>query len=80
MKTSILEQVKSCSGVATILSVGGALLVTSPDTFIRLTGYITWLVSNSIWMYYFKKTNQFNPMLLFLIYLIITIIGIYNNI
>jgi len=66
--------------LATVLSVLGALLVASSDQVVRLAGFVIWIISNLIWVYYFKRTSQYNPMTLFIIYLFISLFGVYNNI
>lgn len=66
--------------LATVLSVSGALLVASSDQVVRLAGFVIWITSNLIWVYYFKRTLQYNPMTLFIIYLFISLFGVYNNI
>jgi len=64
---------------STVLSVGGGFLVASNERFIREVGYIIWIISNVIWCYHFGNTKQTNAMIMFFIYLITSIIGLYNN-
>ena len=65
--------------IATILSILGGFLVTSLSVDIRFYGYIIWIISNAIWLVYFYRTKQYNPAILFTIYLVTSIIGAYNN-
>lgn len=65
--------------VATVLSVSGALLVTFPEQLVRFIGFVIWIISNTIWTIHFKSTNQTNPMILFMIYLVISLFGAYNS-
>lgn len=64
---------------STVLSVVGGFCVSSAAQDIRLTGFLMWILSNCIWCGYFLKTKQYNPFVMFLIYLVTSIIGAYNN-
>jgi hypothetical protein len=78
-KYYIKSKLGDLSTYATILSLLGAYFVASATEQFRLFGYITWIFSNLIWFVYFIRTKQYNPMMLFLIYLVTSIIGVYNN-
>ena len=65
---------------STILSLIGAFMVSSSESGIRFYGFITWIISNCIWAGYFFKTKQYNPMILFLVYIAISIMGVINNV
>jgi hypothetical protein len=62
--------------VPTILSLLGAFLISINYNFY---GFVIWIVSNILWVIYFKQTKQYNPMVLFSIYLITSVIGVINN-
>lgn len=76
----MIEKFKDITTYSTILSVIGAYFVALSSSNDRLIGFSVWTISNAIWCYYFFKTKQYNPMILFAIYLLTSIIGIYNNI
>ena len=79
LKYYIKSKLGDLSTYATIISLFGAYFVASAFQSYRLFGYLSWIVSNAIWFVYFIRTKQYNPMMLFLIYLITSIIGVINN-
>jgi hypothetical protein len=79
LKYYIKSKLGDLSTYATIISLFGAYFVASASQQYRLFGYLSWIVSNAIWFVYFIRTKQYNPMMLFLIYLITSIIGVFNN-
>jgi hypothetical protein len=79
LKYYIKSKLSDISTYAIILSLFGAYFVASATEQFRLFGYITWIFSNLIWFVYFIRSKQYNPMMLFLIYLVTSIFGVYNN-
>jgi hypothetical protein len=61
---------------STLLSIAGAILVANPEKSFRLAGFVIWTISNGIWTIYFRNTKQYNPMVLFIIYLVY---GVMSN-
>ena len=43
---------------ATVLSVAGAMLVAGSTKDIRALGFTIWIISNTMWTYYFFDTKQ----------------------
>jgi hypothetical protein len=74
-----MKVVKDITSIAVVMSVAGAICVASAEQQIRMIGFVVWVVSNSIWALYFYRTEQTNPLVLFLIYLGSSIWGITNN-
>ena len=79
LKYFLKEKLSDITTYATILSVIGAIYVCSPEQFTRLCGYGIWICSNLTWTGYFLQTKQYNPMVLFIIYLVTSIAGVLNN-
>jgi hypothetical protein len=66
--------------IATALSLFGAAFVASSKSQHRSYGFGVWIISNVIWVIYFSITSQFWPALLFFVYLILAIYGLFNNV
>ncbi len=57
------------------LSLIGAVLVSLNDHNAQTAGYVTWIVANMIWVYVGYVTKQIPIMIMFTVYLIISIFG-----
>ena len=68
----IKSQKKILEWAATLLSIIGALL----NAFLLKQGFYIWVVSNSIWIYIGIKNKMYGMALTFLVFLIISIMGI----
>ena len=65
--------------IFTVLSILGGQLVTSLKTKIRLIAFIIWLISDIWWISFNFYFHHWSPAVLFSVYSIQCIIGIYNN-
>ena len=59
--------------VATALAIIGAIM----NAFLIKEGFYLWIVSNGIFMVFSLKNKHYGMSLMFFVYLIITIIGIF---
>ena len=66
-------------GIAAIIAILGAVLVSNLSNEIRLIGFLLWIVSNGIWTYYGYKIKDFWVFFQFVIFLVISINGVITN-
>lgn len=64
---------------ATAVSIVGGLFVMSHHVKIRLLGFYTWCISNSLWVIFGLLTGTLGITVTFGFYLISNAIGIYHN-
>jgi len=64
--------------IAVGFSVTGAYLVTGNKVF-RFYGFSLWVVANAIWVYLAYLRSDYSQIVLFFVFLILALKGVYNN-
>lgn len=59
--------------IATGLSLAGNWYVIKLSIHEQTKGYWCWFISNILWVIYFMGTNQYGPLVLFMVYFLITL-------
>lgn len=67
-----MKREKLIEWIATFIAITGALL----NAFLLKQGFYLWIVSNSLWIFLGFKRKMYGLALTFLVFLIISIIGI----
>ena len=65
--------------IATAFSITGALGVSSRTPFIRMTGFIVWIVGNAIWLVNAISCNDVPQAFLWLVFSLLSLRGAINN-
>lgn len=65
--------------VATILSVGGALLITSLKAKTRVTAFSLWIIANLLWFSFAINQNLLFQSIMWIIYTLTAVCGFFKN-
>jgi uncharacterized membrane protein YhhN len=76
MEYNIIQQLKP---LALLLSMLGSILICSSYKHKRKIGFCCWLISNLIWLNNAFILNDFYQIILWVFYLITSIVGIIKN-
>lgn len=61
-----------------ILGVTGAILVALPSSLARALGFGTWIVGNSVWIAYGRRSGNMHISRLFSVYLLTAVVGLWG--
>ena len=68
------------TSVNSILGIVGTYLISTASTSSMLVGFIVYLISDIIWIYYWYKTRDWMVIVQYIVFTVLAINGIYNTI